>query len=204
MRSSVPQTGSVHTAVKFSGHKYRLILFRPISPNCTSCHKDGLAHDGHYMGICCEECHMDKGWKLTKDFHRDYNLVGVHNSLQCQECHRDNRRLAGVGQGGVGQGCYACHQKDDAHEGTLPNCAQCHRQQLWEDVTFKHSLTNFPLRGIHRTLDCSACHSRGIYQGLPSQCLNCHLSDAIGAAAFPHSPISNFLNCTDCHNQYTF
>ncbi len=181
--------------VTFLGKQYPLIRYRPISTECTSCHKD--PHRGRF-GHRCQECHMEKGWKLTKDFHRGFTLTGVHYSLQCQECHRDNRRLAGSSDH-----CVLCHQKDDIHQGSLPECGQCHKQQFWENTDFKHSLTAFPLRGIHRTLECSACHANGIYQGLSSECVDCHLADA-QTSTFHPNPLPSFRDCKQCHNRFDF
>jgi len=180
-----------------------VILYKPIVAECITCHKD--PHKGHF-GNNCQECHMEKGWKLTKDFHKNFTLSGVHFSLNCQECHKDNRKLTGMSQE-----CILCHQKDDIHQGTLPNCGTCHKQQFWEDVDFKHSLTLFPLRGAHRTLECAMCHYNNIYQGLNNQCINCHLNDAntatslgFGHTSAPGVVLPAFMNCNQCHNQFTF
>lgn len=182
-------------AVTFGGKKTPLVHYKPISPECTTCHKD--PHAGQY-GSRCQECHMEKGWKLTKDFHKSFTLGGIHLTLQCQECHRDNRALAHASRD-----CALCHQKDDVHQGQLPDCGKCHEQQVWEDVKFKHSLSLFPLRGVHRTLDCAACHAGGVFQGTPSQCIGCHLTDAQASTVHPQ-PVPSFVNCTTCHNQFVW
>ncbi len=163
--------------------------------DCASCHRD--PHEGGF-GNACSECHNEKGWKATKDFHKEFRLGGVHFTLQCKECHTADRRLAGLSQN-----CYLCHQKDDVHQGSLPNCGECHRQHFWENAEYKHSLTRFPLRGSHRVLDCNTCHKNGIYQGAPNRCIDCHLNDATAVAFPPHlQPI--FENCARCHNQFSF
>jgi hypothetical protein len=100
--------------------------------------------------------------------------------------------------------CVLCHQKDDIHNGTLPNCGTCHRQQFWENTDFKHSLTQFPLRGIHRTLDCYACHYSGIYKGIPNQCVNCHLQDALNFKGVPNHQTLLGRSCNECHNEFSF
>jgi hypothetical protein len=64
-------------------------------------------------------------------------------------------------------------------------------------------LTNFPLRGIHRTLDCYSCHNRGAYKGLPTSCVSCHLQDATAVTTPPHATLLG-RNCADCHNQFNF
>ncbi|MGE4132043.1 MAG: cytochrome c3 family protein [Bdellovibrionales bacterium] len=177
--------------------RYRVYRFKPLGQQCGDCHKD--PHKGSF-GKNCSECHTEKGWDITRDFHRNFTLTGVHYSLQCAECHKDGRKLAGLSQQ-----CISCHLKDDVHSGTLPNCNECHRQQYWDVSAFRHSMTLFPLRGAHRTLDCTTCHITGTYRGLSYDCSSCHLSDAMGATSVIHNPIGNFMNCTNCHhNQFSF
>jgi hypothetical protein len=166
--------------------------------DCNGCHKD--PHEGNY-GSKCSECHNEQGWKQSKDFHKDFALSGIHFSLECAECHRNGRQLSGMSSQ-----CTVCHQKDDVHAGTLPHCGDCHRQQFWENPHFLHSMSNFPLRGIHRTLDCASCHDRGIYKGVPSRCIDCHRGVA-PLTASPGVPDHSLLfnrSCADCHNQFSF
>ncbi|MBK9323428.1 MAG: hypothetical protein IPM97_10900 [Bdellovibrionaceae bacterium] len=172
-----------------------VVRYKPLSSQCVDCHKD--PHKGT-LGSRCQECHIEKGWKITRDFHKNFSLTGVHYALACAECHKDGRKLAGMSQQ-----CYTCHQKDDVHSGTLPNCSECHTQHLWELSRFKHSLTNFPLRGAHRTLDCMTCHKEGAYKGLSSQCVSCYMQDYnANLAVTQHN--GNF-DCAACHrNQFNF
>jgi hypothetical protein len=171
--------------------------FKGASPeNCQVCHKD--PHKGEF-GNSCKECHFeDKKWKEIQNFHKDFLLTGVHYTVRCVECHRDQRRL-----GGMSETCLLCHQKDDKHHGTLPNCKECHKQQFWEVTTFKHSLTAFPLRGMHRTLSCDQCHRSGMYQGKSSECISCHYADKSKSTSVNHN-IAGFESCADCHNQFAF
>ena len=37
----------------------------------------------------------------------------------------------------------------------------------WEDASFDHNNTSFPLVGVHTTTDCAQCHTSG-YAGTPS------------------------------------
>lgn len=169
-----------------------VIQYADISKACVDCHKD--VHKGNF-GKQCQECHTERGWAITKGFHTNFTLTGIHYELECSECHVDGRKLAGLSQQ-----CLACHQKDDVHFGTLPNCKDCHRQQFWEVTGFRHSMTQFPLRGAHRTLDCVECHTGGVYQGLNPECLSCHLQDALTATARVHS-IPQDADCARCHRQ---
>jgi hypothetical protein len=175
---------------------YPLVHFKPIGTQCLNCHKD--PHNGHF-GSSCSSCHAEQTWKVTKDFHRNFTLTGVHFTLQCTECHGQGKMLSGLSQE-----CMVCHKKDDVHSGTLPVCSTCHLQSMWENNKFRHSLTNFPLKGAHRTLQCQSCHANGTYQGLSSECVACHLKDALTATSPAHSPIGNFTNCTQCHHGNSF
>ena len=187
-----------NTTVHFPNSKTTMAKFIfNLPPNdCVICHKD--PHQGTF-GKKCSECHQETTWKRTNDFHKDFRLNGIHFSLSCTECHKDDRRLPGMSEN-----CKLCHQKDDVHSGHLPNCGECHRQAFWENPKFNHGLTRFALRGIHRTLDCNSCHAQGIYKGLPNTCSNCHLSQALSFSGSPnHSQLLN-RSCSECHNQFSF
>jgi hypothetical protein len=191
---------SCHKAIRnefvmFAKAERPLIKYKTISSQCLNCHRD--PHAGT-LGLRCNECHSERGWHVTKDFHRNFVLHGVHYTLGCAECHIDNRKLSGLSEQ-----CLICHQKDDVHSGSLPNCSECHRQTFWEHTSFRHSMTFFPLRGVHRTLTCATCHANGIYRGTPNQCVNCHLSDAQGVGSPVHI-MPNFTECKSCHNQFSF
>lgn len=180
--------------VKLKNETRKVTRYKPIESTCITCHKD--VHRGEF-GVKCQECHSEKGWKFTKDFHKNFTLTGVHFSLDCAECHRDNRKLSGMSQQ-----CLTCHAKDDVHNGTLPQCQDCHRQQFWEVTGFKHSLTQFPLRGAHRTLDCMECHRTGVYKGLNPQCSSCHLQEALAVTTPSHTGFSNLNQCNECHTNH--
>ncbi|HPI40107.1 MAG TPA: hypothetical protein PLJ21_04840, partial [Pseudobdellovibrionaceae bacterium] len=180
--------------VLFKKETRNVVKFKPLSSLCFDCHKD--PHKGSF-GKTCQECHSEKGWSSTKDFHKNFTLNSVHYTIECSECHKDGKKLAGLSQQ-----CLACHQKDDVHNGSSPNCKDCHTQHFWEATSFRHSLTKFPLRGAHRVIECSECHSNGVYKGLSSNCYTCHDSEFI-ANPSPHT--SGNTSCIDCHkNTFTF
>ena len=55
--------------------------------------------------------------------------------------------------------------------------------------------------GTHATIECAECHSGGVYQGLPSDCVGCHLEDYEGAIS-PDHPAAGFpTDCEMCHRQ---
>jgi hypothetical protein len=184
----------INDKIKFKNEIRNVVKFKPVSTQCVDCHKD--PHKGNF-GKTCQECHTEKNWRSTKDFHKNFTLSGVHYTLECSECHKDGKKLAGLSQQ-----CIACHQKDDVHNGSTPNCKDCHTQHFWEITSFRHSLTKFPLRGAHRVIECTDCHNNGIYKGLSSSCVTCHLSD-FTANPGPHT--SGNTSCIDCHkNTFTF
>lgn len=183
--------------INFKNQKVQVVKYKPFTGLCVDCHKD--VHNGSF-GKSCQECHSEKGWKITKDFHKNFTLTGVHYTLSCNECHTNSRTLSGMSQR-----CNVCHAKDDIHSGALPNCQECHRQQFWEVTGFKHSLTSFPLRGAHRTLDCMECHRNGTYKGLISTCASCHLQQGLAVTVPLHSGFSNINQCNACHlNQFSW
>ena len=180
--------------VSYKNKNYFVNKYKPIGSTCISCHKD--PHKGS-LGRNCQDCHSEKKWSTTKDFHKNFTLIGVHHMLTCTECHQGGKKLSGLSQQ-----CLACHQKDDIHNGLLPNCKSCHTQHFWEASQFKHSITKLPLRGAHRTLECAECHTNGLYKGLSSTCVTCHLNVYL-ANPGPHG--TGNTNCTDCHkNTFTF
>lgn len=184
--------------VRYKDKKLPVVRYRPLDQDCNSCHSKDDKHKDE-MGQKCGSCHREDDWKTVKDFHRNYTLQGVHYTLQCAECHdKEGRKLSGLSDQ-----CLICHQKDDVHNSTLPACQECHRQSFWEDSQFRHSLSPFPLRGVHRTLDCANCHTGGVYQGTKNTCYLCHQSDASAVSSPPHL-MPNFMDCAQCHNQFTF
>jgi nitrate/TMAO reductase-like tetraheme cytochrome c subunit len=186
-------------SVLFKKENRPLIKYKPLGQACLDCHKD--PHKGSF-GKQCQECHTERDWKVTKNFHKNFTLTGVHYALECSECHKDGRKLAGLSQQ-----CISCHLKDDVHSGTLSNCKECHQQQFWDISAFRHSLSQFPLRGAHRTIDCFDCHKGGVYKGLNAQCYTCHKDAAMSASSFNHTTPINYIysDCTECHlQQFSF
>ncbi len=41
-------------------------------------------------------------------------------------------------------------------------------------VPFDHFTTGFELDGLHRNVDCEACHRNGVFKGTPRLCAGCH------------------------------
>jgi len=175
--------------------KGKFIFEGLLTKDCALCHKD--PHAGRF-GPKCSTCHTDAGWGATAGFHKDFVLTGVHRLLDCNQCHANNRQLSGTGDD-----CKICHQKDDVHLGAQPDCKSCHIQQFWSAPKFQHGMTDFPLRGAHRLLECGECHAHGVYQGKSSECVSCHLEDSV-LVNFPNHKQAGFSQCETCHNQFQF
>ncbi len=100
--------------------------------------------------------------------------------------------------------CITCHQDkfDSAPEHVSQNypttCEQCHTTTAWDQVTFDHAATNFPLTGSHTSLTCDKCHSSG-YAGTSTLCNDCHNSDYTGTTNPNHQNLSLSTTCETCH-----
>ena len=158
------------------------------SQECYACHARDDQHNGGY-GTSCESCHNPSSWE---DAHFDHNLSafkleGEHAEAACEECHGD-----GVFKG-TPTDCYSCHARDDEHNGSNgKQCETCHNPSDWEDATFDHNVTNFPLNGGHANVECSRCHVADSFEGLSTACVSCHQDPAFHAGVFGSE-------CESCH-----
>jgi hypothetical protein len=155
---------------------------------CYDCHAFEDAHDGQF-GQNCAACHTPQNWeRVTFDHNQTgFPLEGEHNEVACQSCH----------QGGqfedTPETCYGCHAADDEHNGELgTNCAACHTPQDWEQVTFDHSQSDFPLQGKHQNVACESCHTGDTFTGTSSECVACHAADDAHEGRFG-------TVCAQCH-----
>lgn len=113
-----------------------------------------------------------------------YPLLGTHRTTKCAACHRilppGELERAGIalvrgvatpkaaGPPAVIQfrfpksGCTDCHR--DPHAGDTEKylgkegCLACHALLQWREVRFDHSVTKFPVAGLHLKVSCLACH----------------------------------------------
>jgi hypothetical protein len=157
--------------------------------DCASCHIQQDAHAGKF-GTDCAACHGPDGWKPANFDHNlaTFKLEGKHASVKCEQCHQN-----GVFKG-TPQDCYSCHKQDDEHAGRFgTDCSACHMTTGWDNATFDHLRSNFPLTGAHQAIDCEKCHQNGIFKGTPSTCVNCHADPAFHAGLFG-------TDCASCHS----
>ena len=177
---------------------------------CFSCHRqqyDATAQPAHRQAgfsIDCIQCHVPTSfqWGAGFDHQRTvFPLVGAHQAVPCSQCHT----------GGVFSGlpldCFACHQTG-FNAVTDPNhvagnfshqCLTCHSMIGWRPATFDHNTTMFKLTGAHAILPCASCHGNGVFQGLQTQCVSCHLRQYTTATNPVHTPSAFPQDCQTCH-----
>jgi hypothetical protein len=157
--------------------------------DCFSCHRQDDEHDGRF-GQDCAACHSPDGWQPAKFDHNlsTFKLEGEHAEVACESCHQNNVFA------GTPTDCYSCHQQDDEHNGEFgTDCGGCHTPNDWEDATFDHNLSRFPLTGAHTQIRCEDCHQNDFFKGTDSACVSCHADPDFHAGAFG-------ADCASCHN----
>jgi hypothetical protein len=182
------------------------LVFSNVGMKCADCHADIHRRQ---MGANCEQCHTVKGWRVStqsiKQHQNRFPLVGAHASVDCESCHKG----AATGQYiGLSTQCISCHMKDYQtpvldHKalGFPSDCTVCHTMNSWLGAKFDHAkYANFPLTGVHATLDCQSCHANNNFKGVSANCFSCHAKDFNGTtnpnhvqAGFPH-------DCGTCHS----
>ena len=179
---------------------------------CVSCHlKDfqGTTNPNHVQAgfaQTCEVCHNTTAWQPAQFDHSKsaFPLTGLHTvpPRQCTDCHINNNYNI------TNTACVSCHLTD--YQGTTnPNhvasnfpqtCQQCHGTSSWLGASFDHSITGFPLTGLHIVppRQCTDCHVNNNYNITTTACVSCHLTDYNGATN-PNHVTSNFpQTCEQC------
>ena len=141
--------------------------------------------------------------RWTASTHDDTNfpLVGQHRTVECRECH-----LNLVFEGTPMQ-CEACHwerRQDDRYQLRLgAHCGDCHTPHSWKNVPpnkWNHTVeSDFPLEGVHRTLDCVDCHGDSGFIPASVGCLNCHEKDFRDSREPDHAAAGFPTQCLLCH-----
>jgi hypothetical protein len=154
----------------------------------------------------CEQCHTPTTWSRARFDHRaaGFPLTGAHTTVPCASCHTN-------GYAGTPTACVACHLAD--YQGTTdPNhvaqnyptdCSICHNTTSFQNASFNHATTSFPLTGRHTTTPCVQCHASG-YTGTPTACVACHNADYQTAADPNHVGAGFSTDCASCHNTTSF
>ncbi len=183
--------------------------FEGLPADCYSCHArdydstDDPDHRRLGFPLDCVICHGTRSetWDDAKFSHTFFVLRGEHKAALCSECHPGGQFE------GLSQECVSCHRaeyrsvKDPDHEraGFPTDCAICHgtRYRTWEGAKFDHD--SFVLRGQHKLTDCNDCHGDGVYKGLSSECVSCHLADYNSARDPDHRQLDFPTDCVSCH-----
>src|SRR5574338_466060 len=168
-----------------------------IQTACASCHTSGYTgtptdcyscHQANYQSTTdpnhvalnyphdCSLCHNTTNWNEANFDHNttQFPLTGAHIQTACASCHTS-------GYTGTPTDCYSCHQAN-YQSTTNPNhvvlnyphdCSLCHNTTNWNEASFDHNTTQFPLTGAHIQTACASCHASG-YTGTSTDCYSCH------------------------------
>ena len=177
--------------------------------SCVACHLPDFqkaANPNHMQAgfpQTCQSCHNTTSWDANFNHaSTGFALTGAHTSLQCSQCHVNGNYALSSGA------CATCHTPEfqttsnpNHVQAAFPTtCDTCHTTSSWAGAQFDHNNTSFPLTGSHVGLNCSSCHASGVYKGLPTTCVSCHLND-FNQTASPNHPQSGFpQQCEVCHN----
>jgi len=182
------------------------LVFKNVSSQCSDCHAD--IHRRQF-GANCASCHSVKGWQVSlqaiQNHQNRFPLVGAHQLVQCEECHKN----AAAGQFiGLSTACYSCHQQDfltpvidHVGLGFPTTCESCHTMDSWFNAKFDHlKYTGYALTGAHATLACSACHLNNSFKGTSAQCYACHSADYQSTNNPNHAQLGLPRDCSTCHS----
>lgn len=163
--------------------------------SCTVCHQeiDAVYTQTHVetFGSQCLSCHDGVDIYGNEFDHNTFSLDGRHADLSCAACHLGAQSPSDLRA--TSQACVDCHVEDDGHDGEFGlDCGECHTPSSWEDATFDHSISAFPLEGKHTEVDCLECHIDDVFKGTPQECVDCHEEPAYHAGSFSS-------DCASCH-----
>ena len=164
--------------------------------SCETCHREhqGLTANLIEWGAGGEKGfnHLRTGWALK----------GAHTDAKCSACHekrlivwttalkllekRPGTRL------GLGSGCPDCHF--DEHRGQQQeDCEYCHVEKAWKPTPgFNHDDTDYPLKGKHIKVKCTACHDS-------EKDTEAHGFPAPKSETFLRFAPVEHRSCLDCH-----
>jgi hypothetical protein len=142
-------------------------------------------------------------WTVADHDKTNFPLLGRHRSVACGDCHK-NGVIAGTPKD-----CEACHwvrRQDDPNKLYFGiHCADCHTPLDWKILkanSWEHGqATGFSLAGVHKTMDCSACHPNRVFKGQAQACYSCHRQQYEGAPG--HVSGNYSFDCRQCHFSMT-
>jgi len=183
-----------------------------LKTNCNSCHED--VHQ-NTLSTDCAACHNTEAFKPAPLFDHnqsEFPLKGKHKEEDCISCHTTtfvNGALFQKFKGIQHASCASCHT--DPHEGAFgQKCKDCHSEESFNAFvgksSFNHTLTQFPLIGKHKKVDCASCHQMGdkttadrIFKDYTDRdfhnCITCHKD--VHETKFG-------TDCRQCHTEESF
>ena len=195
---------------------YADLYFPTLSTSCFSCHQSQFAaatspnHVQSNFSTNCRDCHSvtDFSWGTSHFNHDFFPLIGGHNIQNCFACH-----AAGSNFKGLTTACYPCHKQDfvnaknpDHVAAKFPTaCQDCHTSTAasFNQATFNHNTTGFPLTGAHQSVSCQSCHN-GNYTNTHADCYSCHATEYSSTNNPNHVQQGFSHDCTQCHNTTSF
>ena len=99
--------------------------------------------------------------------------------------------FSGLGGGVSAQTSQGSHSP---HGNLNVPCQNCHTATAWRPIRavpeFDHNQTKYPLRGMHKSVTCTECHTKPVFNNVGQRCQDCHADihrRQLGA------------NCEQCH-----
>ena len=174
-----------------------VVMMRPATSDCTSCHVDPHANQLPR----CGDCHDVQGFHPTRidvAEHQRYRfpLEGAHRAVPCASCHDAMKRPhatstlklaawsgAPLSFAAPSGGCRGCHE--NPHGGQFARrpgggaCESCHDAESFRPARrFDHNRdAAFSLKGAHAGVRCDRCHKPAkviVYRPVPTACEACH------------------------------
>jgi hypothetical protein len=201
--------GSAHDMTGFSLENHRRTACSDCHPKgyaafdpavCAACHADLDAafmkqHVAAFGGDCLP-CHDGSGNLAVDHSQFAFKLTGKHAGVACDACHKDARSSQDYQQ--TPQDCYACHAKDDEHDGAYGRqCGDCHSADGWDAVTFDHKVFPLDHGSDERKATCETCHPSGTDT---YTCYGCH-EHTTGNVVGQHEgrSLAALKDCVRCH-----
>lgn len=185
--------------------------FTGLSTDCASCHTGDYqattepSHAAASFATGCEQCHSTRTWQQANWQHPGaFAMTFGHAGRRCTECH------TGQVYSGTQTDCASCHldnyqathSPNHAAVGFGTDCQQCHDTRDWHGAVGHPN--SFPLTNAHNRA-CIECHTTpGVYTGLSTTCVSCHLSDYQGTTQPNHVALAYSTDCTNCHGTATW
>mgnify|MGYP002640549750 CR=1 FL=1 len=171
---------------------------------CFDCHPDYHKDIFRYSdrNTSCDQCHSVRGFfpalfGVKEHDNTKFPLEGAHLAQPCVFCHL--KEAVPTYQWDP-VSCQSCHltphgTQFEKYKVDAKWCESCHISSSWEEVSFDHQATQFPLLGKHNETNCNSCHKAQDdivqYESINTECASCHQD--VHAQQFVNR------TCGDCH-----